>query len=171
MPRHTVERQLDALRCIGIFPGPEDRDLTLHIPHEAETQVEQLGLKNFIVIHPVSRWRFKCWPTVHMAELIHRLHARGYKIVLIGSPEAQEKAMNEEIVKLVKKEVPLMNLSGKISLKELGALIKQAQCLICVDSVPLHMASSLKTPVVALFGPSSDQNWGPWMHPKGRGHF
>ena len=37
-PRHTVERQLDVLRRIGIFPAPEERDLHLHIPGSAQVK-------------------------------------------------------------------------------------------------------------------------------------
>jgi heptosyltransferase-3 len=166
-PRHAVERQLDALRRIGIFPEPEDRDLTLYIAEEARVRIKTLVPDEYIVVHPVSRWRFKCWPVHLVAEMIEQLHEKGHKIVLTGSPDSQEMAMNDEIVKLIP-GVPVINLSGKISLKELGAVIEKAKCLVSVDSVPLHMASSLKTPVVVLFGPSSDQNWGPWMHPKGK---
>lgn len=165
--RHTVERQLDALRRIGIFPEPNERDLILHIPDEVREQIKKLVPNEFILIHPVSRWRFKCWPIKHVAELIQKLHMQGQRIVLTASPDPQEMAMNDEIIQLVP-GIPVINLSGKVSLKELGALIEKSRCLICVDSVPLHMASSLKTPVVVLFGPSSEINWGPWMHPKSR---
>jgi heptosyltransferase-3 len=64
--------------------------------------------------------------------------------------------------------IPLTSLAGQIDLKELGAVIDQSQMLICVDSVPLHMASALKTPVVVLFGPTSEINWGPWRNPQAR---
>lgn len=32
----------------------------------------------------------------------------------------------------------------------------------------MHIASATKTPVVALFGPTSEKNWGPWMRPNAR---
>jgi heptosyltransferase-3 len=167
-PRHTVERQLDVLRRIGIFPPPEARDLTFHIPQEAKQRVRELvPHPSYLVIHPVSRWRFKCWPVKQVAALLEQLHAQGHQLVLTASSDPHEMGMVEEILRLVP-QVPVTNLAGKTSLKELGALIQNAQGLICVDSVPLHMASSLKTPVVVLFGPSSPQNWGPWMHPKSR---
>jgi heptosyltransferase-3 len=75
--------------------------------------------------------------------------------------------MVDEILNLVP-NVPVVNLGGKISLKELGALIQQSKCLVSVDSVPLHISSALKTPAVVLFGPSSELNWGPWQNPKAR---
>ncbi|MES2344333.1 MAG: putative lipopolysaccharide heptosyltransferase III [Chlamydiota bacterium] len=168
-PRHTVEKQLDVLRRIGIFPELKERDLCLHISEEAKSSVRaHLPVKEgYIVIHPVSRWRFKCLPPKKIAELIIALHARGFPIVLSASPDIEELAMCEEILKEAP-GIPVCHLGGKISLKELGALIKGSKCLICVDSVPLHIASATKTPVIALFGPTSDQNWGPWMHPQAR---
>jgi heptosyltransferase-3 len=168
-PRHTVEKQLDVLRRIGIFPPPEERDLLLHVPEAARSAaLQKSGLKEgtYLVIHPVSRWRFKCLSPQQMAQLIQEL-APAHSIVLTAGPDPHEIAMIEEILQLIP-QVPVCNLAGKITLKELAALIQQSRGLICVDSVPLHMASALKTPVVALFGPSSELNWGPWMHPRSR---
>lgn len=169
-PRHTVERQLDVVRRLGIFPEMHERDLFLHIPEEAERRVQQLlaeaemQLQNYILIHPVSRWRFKCLSTQQMADVIAQLHERGEKIVLTAGPDAQEIVMIGEILAKVP-HVPVLNCAGKLSLKELACFIQHSKALICVDSVPLHIASALKTPVVVMFGPTSDVNWGPWMHP------
>ena len=55
-----------------------------------------------------------------------------------------------------------MNLAGKLSLKELGALTARARLFIGVDSMPMHLAAAMGTPTVALFGPSSENIWGPW---------
>ncbi len=167
-PRHAVERNLDALRRVGIFPQLQERDLQLVIPPQAaESMLQRTGEKNYIVIHPVSRWQFKCTPPSWTAGLIRELHQRGENIVLSSGPDESELRFCQEILQLAP-EVPLLNLAGKITLKELAALIGRASVLICVDSVPLHIASALKTPVVALFGPSSEVNWGPWMHPLSR---
>ena len=168
-PRHTVERQIDVLRRMGIFPGEEERDLFLHVPDAAKTKIIDIlgGEQEYILIHPVSRWRFKCLATKQMASLVRALHKRGMRVVMSAGPDAQEIGMVDEILSLAS-DVPVLNLAGKLTLKELAALIQRAQALICVDSVPLHIASALKTPVVALFGPSSEQNWGPWMHPHAR---
>ncbi len=171
--RHTVERQLDVLRCIGIFPSQEQRDLFLHIPEAAKARVTELLAQeefhpgHYILIHPVSRWRFKALSTQQIAQVIQGLHKRGLPIVLSSGPDAQELAMIAEICQLVK-DVPLLNLGGKLSLKELSALIALSKALICVDSVPLHIASATKTPVVVAFGPTSERNWGPWKHPQAR---
>jgi heptosyltransferase-3 len=164
-----VEKNLDALRRIGIFPTPEERDVYFAVPEESKKRVLHLlqenGInpKSYFLLHPVSRWKFKCWPPSLVAQLITELHKRGEKIVMTASPDQQELQMLDEIVKLAP-QVPVLNLGGKTSLKDLGALIESSRCLICVDSVPLHMSSALKSPTVVLFGPTSEINWGPWQN-------
>ncbi len=172
-PRHTVEKNLDAIRRIGIFPTPEERDVYFAIPEESKKRVHQLLQENglspqgYFLLHPVSRWKFKCWPPSLVAKLITELHQRGEKIVITASPDSSELQMVEEILKLAP-EVPVVNFGGKTSLKDLGALIEMSRCLVCVDSVPLHMSSALKSPTVVLFGPTSEINWGPWQNNKAR---
>ncbi|NGX37777.1 MAG: Lipopolysaccharide core heptosyltransferase RfaQ [Chlamydiae bacterium] len=159
-PRHTVERDLDALRKIGIYPRQQMRDLFFHVPDVATERAKQLvGDEPFVIIHAAARWRFKCLPKPLMAAVIDQL---GERIVLTGAPSERE--FVQEIADLATPEV--LNLAGKTSLKEMGALMQMSKGMITVDSVALHMASALKVPVVALFGPTSEQNWGPWMHPR-----
>ncbi|MBI5188258.1 MAG: glycosyltransferase family 9 protein, partial [Nitrospirae bacterium] len=33
---------------------------------------------------------------------------------------------------------------------------------IGVDSAPMHIAAAVGTPVIALFGPTKENRWGPW---------
>ncbi|MBS0625098.1 MAG: putative lipopolysaccharide heptosyltransferase III [Verrucomicrobia bacterium] len=163
--RHTVERNLDAVRRIGIFPTLEERDLSLRVPDEAMRSVEKrIGTAPFVLIHPTSRWRFKCWPADRMRALAKKLIERGERLVFTSGPDRLEVEMVQEIVK----GLPAVNLAGQISLKELAALIQKSKALICVDSVPMHMASALKAPVVAIFGPTSDVTWGPWRNSRSR---
>jgi heptosyltransferase-3 len=55
-----------------------------------------------------------------------------------------------------------VNLAGKLSIKELGALTARARLFIGVDSMPMHLAAAMGTPAVALFGPSGEDEWRPW---------
>ncbi len=163
--RHNVERNLDAVRRIGIFPAFEERELFLDVSDEARrTMLERIGSDKFVLIHPTSRWRFKCWPVEKMRELAEKLIAKGKRLVFTSGPDRDERAMVEEIVR----GLNVVNLAGSISLKELAALIHMAEFLVCVDSVPFHMASALKKGVVAIWGPTSEINWGPWRNPNAR---
>lgn len=158
-PRHTVERDLDAVRILGIHPKWDERDLTFAVSEEHRKKAEELvGEGPYVVIHAPSRWRFKCLPQALMAKVIDLLDAR---VVLTGAPSEREYVQG--IVDQTEKEV--LNLAGLTSLKEMGAVFQGSRGLITVDSVSLHIASALKVPTVALFGPTSEKNWGPWRNP------
>lgn len=164
--RHTVELNLDALRRLGIHPDAALRRLVFRPGEAAEARVEALlaerGLRRdgFVHFHPASRWRFKCWPEAKAAELIRRVVAAGWPMVVTGAPDADERAMVADI--LARAAVPVVDLSGRLSLAELGALTARARAFVGVDSAPMHLAAACGTPVVALFGPSGDREWGPW---------
>jgi heptosyltransferase-3 len=167
--RHMVELNLDALRRIGVQPGIEERRLVLIPGPEAEAQAETVlaehGLQgsSFVHLHPVSRWQFKCWPAESMAQLIDALHARGKRVVVTAAPTRAERDMVGTVLARVERQ-PL-DLSGRLSLKALAAIAARASLFIGVDSAPMHIAAAMKTPVVALFGPSGEAEWGPWLVP------
>jgi heptosyltransferase III len=54
-----------------------------------------------------------------------------------------------------------VSLAGRLTLKQLAALLKRAVLFVGNDSAPMHMAQAVRTPVIALFGPSGVHNWGP----------
>lgn len=169
-PRHTVELNLDALRRIGVYPGETERRLTLVPGSEATRSIAELLRQHdlqrgeFIHLHPASRWLFKCWPEHKMTELIRLLQQRGHKIVVTAAPAPQEMAMVQRI--LAPLAQPVIDLAGQLDLKQLAALSAQAKCFVGVDSAPMHIAAAMQIPVVALFGPSGEKEWGPWMTPQ-----
>ncbi|MHB1591008.1 MAG: putative lipopolysaccharide heptosyltransferase III [Sulfuricella sp.] len=167
--RHTVETHLDALRRIGVYPDAGERGLTLVPGNEAENIVDallaehRLKGKDFIHLHPTSRWLFKCWPAERMAALIASLQAQGHRIVITAAPATEELAMAKSI--LAGLPQPVVDLSGRLSLKQLAALTARAKLFIGVDSAPMHIAAAMGTPTVVLFGPSGEIEWGPWQVP------
>ncbi len=165
--RHTVELNLDALRRIGVQPDDDAKRLTLVPGSAADSRIDALlqqhGLAagSFIQIHPGSRWTFKCWPARRVAELIDRLSSEGERIVLTGAPDPKEQAMLAQIRADAKS--PYVDLGGQLSLLELAALTARARAFVGVDSAPMHIAAAIGTPAIALFGPSGEIEWGPWM--------
>jgi heptosyltransferase-3 len=177
--RHTVETNLDSLRALGLEPGIADKFVSLVPGAAAEARVTamlaQQGLQSggFVHVHPASRWGFKCWPAEQVAALCDALATRGWPIVLSSAPEAQEKALIAA-VRAARghggsaaapgggMRPPFLDCSGLLSLKELAALTARARLFVGVDSAPMHMAAAMGTPVVAIFGPSGDREWGPW---------
>ncbi|MFN0160317.1 MAG: putative lipopolysaccharide heptosyltransferase III [Burkholderiales bacterium] len=164
--RHTVEVNLDALRRIGIHPAEDERALSLVAGSAAEARVEALiaahGLARgaYVHLHPASRWMFKTWPAERNAALIDRLADSGSRVVVTCAPSEVELGFVKRILALTRS--PVIDLGGQLSLKEMAALTARAKVFVGVDSAPMHIASAVGTPVVALFGPSGDREWGPW---------
>jgi len=168
-PRHTVEANLDALRRVGLYPTEDEKRLVMVPGPEAEAKVDALlaqhGLAagGFLHVHPTSRWLFKAWTDEANAELLARLAADGHRLVVTGAPNAREQAIVKRI--LERAQAPVVDLSGALTLREMGALAARARLFFGVDSAPMHIAAAMGTPVVALFGPSGEREWGPWMVP------
>ncbi len=166
--RHTAEIHLDSLRRIGIYPKPDERRLTLVPGADATEKVNRrlaehaLTEHSFILVHPGSRWQFKCWPVAQMRELIRGLQSRRWRVAISAAPDPAELAM---VAGVLEGLTDVVNFAGSLSLKELAVLIGRARLFIGVDSAPMHMAAAMGTPTVALFGPSGDIEWGPWQVP------
>jgi heptosyltransferase-3 len=166
---HMVDQNLAALRALGLTPvNPR---LQFFWDNNVERQVQDLlsslGLSErpFVVMHPGAGWRFKCWTPTGYARVIEAFEQEwGLPVVLTGTKAVHE----QDLLKAVLKECRAhpINLVGRLSLKELGALIVRARLFFGMDSAPMHLAAAVNTPAVALFGPSGVFNWGPW----GEGH-
>lgn len=171
--RHVVEQNLDALRRIGVQPAQADRALTLVPGPAAEAKVRELlsahGLApgEFVQVHPGSRWLFKCWPAEHTAALVDLVVSDGLAVVLTGAPDDRERALVTAVLAAVRpaSRPRIVDLTGALTLGELGALTKAARAFAGVDSAPMHIAAAVGTPALALFGPSSELAWGPWRVP------
>ena len=165
-PRHTVETNLDALRRLGVYPEEAEKRVVLVPGAAAEARVDAMlaaqGIeaKGFIHVHPTSRWLFKAWTEAKNAELLRRLVRDGHRVVLTAAPDAREKAIVSRI--LAAAGAGVTDFSGQLTLREMGALAARARLFFGVDSAPMHIAAAVGTPVVVLFGPSSEEAWGPW---------
>ena len=167
--RHVVETNLDALRRLGIYPEEAEKSLVM-APGDAATErvdallaTAGLGPRGFIHVHPTSRWLFKAWTDQANAALLRRLVQDGHRVVVTSAPDARERSIVARI--LAEAQVPVTDLSGQLTLRELAALTGRARLFFGVDSAPMHIASAMGTPVVALFGPSGEHAWGPWRVP------
>jgi len=112
-----------------------------------------------IVIAAGARSHTKRWPKEKFAQLILKLAKEfSLKIILVGDKEDAE--INRYITGVTGEQV--LDLSAKTTLNELAYLLKRASLLISNDSAPMHIASYLNTPVVAIFGITDDEKYGPW---------
>ena len=112
----------------------------------------------FIAINPGGNWDPKRWPRESFAELADRLMNKGYKVVITG---ADKDIILGEFIRGRTTRKPVV-LCGKTNIKQLAGILEKAALVISGDSGPMHLAVSLKKPVIALFGPTSSELTGPY---------
>lgn len=157
-----VEHQFRILAMLGIEKPSHDLELWPSADDEEAARRlldgEWVGENQVLVgINPGAspKWATKKWSPENFAKVCDALALEEIRTVLVGS--AAEAETGIEILKLTKSKP--INLIGKTSLTELAALMKRFKCLITSDSAPMHIAAAMKTPFVALFGPT-----GPMRH-------
>jgi heptosyltransferase II len=155
--KHDLERNLDLARELDI--DFEDREIFINTADKdwlfVEDILKQEGIKsNDIVvgISPGSVWPTKRWPAENFAALSDRLIKElKIKVVVFGGPKDFPSV--NQVVKSAKEKV--IDLAGKLTLKQLAAFIKRCRVFVSNDSGPMHIAVAGKVPVVAIFGPTT----------------
>ncbi|MBI4708394.1 MAG: glycosyltransferase family 9 protein [Candidatus Omnitrophica bacterium] len=103
--------------------------------------------------------KFKHWPAIKYAQLAEKLSLDlGAKIVILG--DSSDMPIGEMIFGMMKNK-PL-DLTGKTSLGDFAAAIKNLNILVTNDGGPLHVAVALGINTVSLFGPVDDLTYGPY---------
>lgn len=113
---------------------------------KATSWLRERGIADgFVALAPGSIWGTKKWP--YYAELAAAL---GRQVVVIGGKE--DAALGEAIVAAAPDTAK--SAVGQLSLRESAALIRRARLLVTNDSAPLHLATAVGTPILAIFGPT-----------------
>jgi ADP-heptose:LPS heptosyltransferase len=159
---HISDQWLADLRTAGIdaCPGPpairlpEDR-----IDHGRRLLEDAAGRQGgrFVIVHPGSGSRQKCWPSARFAELAQHLNAAGHSVVFILGPVEMERFILTEITGLNAIAPTITNSSLPSGVDLLAA----ASLYIGNDSGMSHLAAALGTPIVTIFGPTSPTLWMP----------
>lgn len=161
--RHTVDHHTDLLRPLGI--AVENVPLDLQVAPATLTRVRVLleaqGIRGpFAIIHAGTARAEKYWEPerwAHIAEHLQSVH--GLSPVLSGSRDPAEQAHLAAIK--ADTRTPLVDISGQTDLPELAAVIQQAAIFCGVDTAAMHLADAMRTPSVALFGPTNPFHWKP----------
>jgi len=148
--------------------GETRRETEIPIP-DADQSWAQERLKSpefnlpTLAIHAGAQWITKRWPPESFAAVgakaIRRFRCQ---IALVGT--AEERTLTTQIEKLLHKFVPtgrVLNLAGETSLKQLAAVLQQANFVLTNDSGPMHLAAGLGTPVTGIFTCTSALRSGP----------
>lgn len=89
------------------------------------------------------------WPKGYFAEVIDFLVSKGKQVYMIGAPD--ERGYVRSVYDLVKNQDRVEDISGKLTLPETYAFIKNCQLFISNDSGPLHVAVAFQVPTVSFF--------------------
>jgi lipopolysaccharide heptosyltransferase I len=156
---HAIDRYLWLGELLGFDDSPLDH--TLHLPPEAEAAaaglLQPLGDTPIAVLAPGTLWETKHWRPEGFAEVARRLSAHGTAVVITGTAEDQARAA------IIKAAAPAaLDLCGRTSPAELGAILRRARVAVTNDSGSMHLAVAAGTPVVAVFGPTDPVRVGPY---------
>jgi heptosyltransferase-2 len=153
---HTVELFLEPLGRLGV-------ETTIHPPRlfiqpEAATELEGFLSQNdisaeqvLIGIAPGARWPAKRWTASGFAQVCDQLlKDPNIRLIFLGN-QADLGFTRQILVRM--REKPLV-ATGQFGLKGLVAAIGHCHLLLTNDSGPMHIATALEIPVVAIFGPT-----------------
>ncbi len=177
--RHEVEWYLDVVRALGIaaprdqsflefFPTEEDR-------HEAGRIVSEAGLGDeedgCVTLHlgggsnPGMRLLSKRWQPERWARIADWLvETRDTSILLLGGPGKEDREAAERLKSTIFETTAprVVDLVGKLDWGVMAALIGWCELFLGHDTGAMHLATAMRTPVVAVFGPSDPARYGPW---------
>jgi len=118
---------------------------------------------SLIALGPTANWKGKVWPTDRFVHLAHALTAPdgalpGARIVILGGPGEQERAMAAPVLAALPEALDLV---GTLSLPEAAALLSRAALFVGNDSGLMHLAAAAGTPTIGLFGPTPASEYAP----------
>lgn len=158
---HSMDKHLYRLHSIGIETiqrqsylhiGPEDEFYVMNLLNENEVRTP------FVVINPGAKSHLKRWTPEGFAAVADRLASEcNVDIVFVGSKE--DEAIVSEIMKKMKHTKH--NFTAKTNVRQLGELLKRSALLITNDSAPLHIGCAVGARVLAIFGPTDPEKYGP----------
>ena len=172
-PRHSVVNQWDLLAPLGIDDCTMERD-PVEMAENAEVaervtrRLESVGVgtdDRLVVVHVSAGNEFRRWPEASFTSMIVALaqgDARRRIIVASGPSDAEAARRVTDAARATLSTPDALPPLLDWDLEELRALITRAAVYIGGDSGPMHMASTTRTPIVALLGPTLAERSRPW---------
>ncbi len=167
--KHERDYALDLLKELGVEPEKsmpfmpirkESEDWALNLMNSFGLDPKQ---EKIVAIHAGASCISKRWPVESFANVAQRLiNEKKAKVVLVGANTDME--LSGRLIKLIDSD-SAVDLVGKTSVSRLASLLKRCKLFISNDSGPVHIASSVGTPVISIFGRNQPglgpKRWGP----------
>lgn len=153
-----IHKVLQISQSLG---STEPLNPTLWISAERLARVQKLmGKRPTFAVAPVATWIGKQWPLENFGKLLATF-CKTYpdaQVAVFAAPHERE--FVGPLLDMIPKD-QLFN-TYDLSLLDVGAVIKSSRLFIGNDSGLMHVSAAVKTPTIALFGPSDENAYGPW---------
>lgn len=160
------EHALEAMMSFATTIGAEQKALRWDVPIDQEDREFAADYRSpnkpLVVISPCSSQRsrnFRNWPIESFKSVIEHLASKRCRVILTGGRTVLE----QEYAAALSANPAVDDLIGKTTLKQMLALLDAADLLICPDSGPAHMATTVRTPVLGLYATSNPRRTGPYL--------
>lgn len=153
---HAIDILLEFLKCFNLEPVIS-HSLNFDVQKcKVSSEVGLIAQKHPICIFPDSRRSEKKWPYFEQfIEKFSKLHEN--ETICVLGQDFIFKQFNS-----LKSSKNVLNLINKTSIADMIVLIQNSKFIVANDSAPIHVASAVNVPVVALFGPTDFRKYGPY---------
>lgn len=119
----------------------------------------ELAQRPYVVVHPGAQVAARRWPVQRFVQVARAVHGAGYLVVLTGTEG--ERSLADALVDALPAGQNVLDLAGRTSLWQLGAVLEGARLLVCNDTGTSHVAAALRTPSVVVSCASDPTRWAP----------
>lgn len=153
---HQVYYYWDLVRSLGLTKG--DPELAYSSDREPQIRSDE----RWVGMSPGARFgEAKRWPPESYVALGRGVVARGMRVAIFGS--AAESGLCQSMADAIGNGA--MSLAGRTSIRQLAADIAACKVFVANDSGPMHLATALRVPVVAIFGSTEPRSSRPFNPP------
>ena len=180
-PRHSVVSQWGLLMALDGWPGtppdptrdPAEMTLDAGVDAQIAERLRAAGVHRqheVVVIHVSAGNPFRRWPEPAFATLVAGLAAADARRRIVLSSGPSDRLAADRIAIAARQQLGPARAGrvlefGDVDLTELRALIERSVLFVGGDSGPLHIASTTRTPVVGIYGPTLAARSAPWRDP------
>lgn len=156
---HIVDRSLELLTKIGIENPTARFGLPTDARSDASVQqwLDRHSISQFVVINPGGSWASKRWENDRFGSVASQLWQQHGVPTVITWAGDEELEMAREIASLSSQGSVI---AEKTSLTELQSLLAKAEFFVGCDTGPMHIATSVGTPCVGLYGTTRPEDSG-----------
>ena len=165
---NRYERNFSLVESI-VGPPPYDLHVDLPIGESVRREVDSFlagwrkPTQPLIAVHPVTSRPFKVWPAESYAQVCDELTSDPDPCQVLLTWGPGERDATERVAQIAANDIAIAPPMD--SLKHFAYLVSRADIYFGGDTGPMHIASTMGTPVVAIFGSTDPVVNGPYRQP------